>query len=632
MKPFSFSNFLCLTVGILVLLHASFSYAQCNSPIASFPYVENFESSDGNWTTSNASFWTWGAIVPGSKTVITAAASGQNCWIVGGLSGASYGSGTYALQSPCFDFSTLVNPEISFHLIWETESNYDGANLQYSTDQGLTWNSIGSTNSAANCVGVNWYNNGNVRFLGNAAGWSGSVLPGTGGNCQVGGGSGQWLLAKHLVNMLAGSNRVIFKFNFGAGTVCNGYEGFAIDDFTIRESAPSGANFTYQCLNNNSVSFQNNSAFCQTSIQWNFGDLPSGANNSSNVENPTHQFSSPGNYTIIQTVQFANNVTSIHTENIAVLGVTPSIVQPLLCSNSQNGELTCTVSGGNTSVDFSWNTVPPQTTASISNLIAGTYTVSVSAADACPASASVSLVSPMPIVVNCQLTNETCSQHNGSITSTVTGGTNAYQYLWSNNETTDFIDALTGGTYQLQVTDQNGCVQSSGNLYIQNIQVPATINLGGDTTICPGQKLLLQPGNFAQYLWQDNSTQPTFLVEQTGTYSVRVVNAAGCTTTDAIQVLVECNGIFFPTAFTPNDDRLNDAFGPVGDIASLRNYSMHIYNRWGNLVFSTYNPYKKWDGKWNGKMQAPASFTWVANYILNGIPYNNKNGVVTTIR
>jgi len=616
----------------MLLLQSNFSFAQCSSPIGTFPYVEDFETNDGGWITNNASFWTWGAIVPGTKTVITTAASGQKCWIVGGLSGASYGSGMYYLQSPCFDFTNLVNPEISFHLIWETESNFDGANMQYSIDEGFTWVTVGTTNSAANCLGVNWFNNGNVRFLGNAAGWSGSVLPGDGGNCQVGGGSGQWLLAKHLVNMLAGRSKVIFKFTFGAGTICNGYEGFAIDDVTIREAAPAAANFNYQCNGNNTVAFQNNAGYCQSAIQWNFGDVLSGSNNSSNAENPTHQFSAPGNYIVTQTIQFTNNTTDVHSENISILNVEPSIVQPLLCSDSQNGELTCTVSGSSTPVSISWNTVPPQTTNSISNLISGTYTVSVSAANACPASASISLVRPNPIVINCQLTNETCDQQNGAIASTVSGGTNAFQYQWSNNETTNFIDGLASGTYQLQVKDQNGCIQTSGNLIVQNVQVPATINFGEDTTICPGQKIILQPGNFAQYLWQDNSTQPTFQVEQTGLYTVQVVNAEGCSASDAIQVLVECNGVFFPKAFTPNKDGLNENFGPVGDLSSLRNYSMRVYNRWGRMVFSSINPYSKWDGTYLGKMQAQESFTWVANYTLNGISYRNQKGVVTTIR
>jgi hypothetical protein len=120
-------------------------FAQCTNPILSFPYYEGFENNNGNWTRNTTTHWEWGAIVPGTKTVITAAATGQKCWVVGGLSGANYNSGSSYLQSPCFDFSVLTNPEISVNIIWETEKTFDGAHLEYTIDEGLSWNLLGST-------------------------------------------------------------------------------------------------------------------------------------------------------------------------------------------------------------------------------------------------------------------------------------------------------------------------------------------------------------------------------------------------------------------------------------------------------------------------------------------------------
>ena len=107
------------TVLIIVLLACLFclaqkATAQCATPINIFPYTEGFETTNGNWTTGgNASDWAWG--MP-SKTVITGAASAStNCWIVGGLTGNAYNNGERSwLQSPCFDFTTVQHPYISF--------------------------------------------------------------------------------------------------------------------------------------------------------------------------------------------------------------------------------------------------------------------------------------------------------------------------------------------------------------------------------------------------------------------------------------------------------------------------------------------------------------------------------------
>ncbi|HMI77574.1 MAG TPA: hypothetical protein VK484_02215, partial [Ferruginibacter sp.] len=112
------------------------SSGQCVAPISVFPYIEDFETSDGSWTSGGfGSDWAWGTP---SKAVITGAASGTKCWIIGGLTGNSYTNGEASwLQSPCFDFSTLQYPYISFNVFWETERRFDGANFKYSTDLGF---------------------------------------------------------------------------------------------------------------------------------------------------------------------------------------------------------------------------------------------------------------------------------------------------------------------------------------------------------------------------------------------------------------------------------------------------------------------------------------------------------------
>ncbi len=91
---------------------------------------------------------------------------------------------------------------------------------------------------------------------------------------------------------------------------------------------------------------------------------------------------------------------------------------------------------------------------------------------------------------------------------------------------------------------------------------------------------------------------------------------------------VDCKGVFFPSAFTPNSDAVNPAFGPVGDIGSLREYSLVVYNRYAEVVFSSTDPFKKWDGSFKGKAQDTQSFVWTAKYILQGKPVQTKGTVL----
>jgi gliding motility-associated-like protein len=144
--------------------------------------------------------------------------------------------------------------------------------------------------------------------------------------------------------------------------------------------------------------------------------------------------------------------------------------------------------------------------------------------------------------------------------------------------------------------------------------------------------LVLNPGSFASYKWQDNSTNPTFTVTQTGDYSVQVVDADGCTGSGAVKITVDCKDVYFPSAFTPNGDITNPGFGVIGDIASLQQYSIDIYNRYGQKVFSSTDPNKKWDGRFKGVPSDMQTFIWFATYTQRGRIKQTRKGTITLIR
>lgn len=602
--------------------------AQCNTTISSFPYHEDFEAGQGNWATGgNNSDWAYGTP---AKNIITGAASGSKCWIVGNLTGSFYNFGENSwLMSPCYDFSTLTNPMISFSIFWETERRYDGASFQYSVNGGNTWQTLGSTNSNNNCNGQNWFNYAGMTALG-LDGWSGTKLPSNGG-CNGTGGSDGWVTAKHILTGLAGQSNVRFRFVFGAGTTCNNYNGIAIDDITISEAPTNTSNFIFACTSNNTVSFTNTSSICASNFVWNFGD-PSSPSNTSNAENPSHTFTAPGTYNVSLTVSFPGNIVVTKTNTIIVLNVNTVVAKPINCYGDSTGAVAALVTGGNGNYNYSWNTTPVQTTYTASHIKQGSYTVTVSATNACTTTATINISQPDSLIAAIDIVDELCKQQNGSLKANVTGGITPYSYVWSNSATTQSINNLHAGNFSVVVKDANAC-SITKNTVVKDSMNTISLNLGKDTSFCPGNQLVLDAGSgFSSYLWQNNSTSSKFTVTTTGTYYVKVTDNDGCNKSDTIKIVVDCSDVYFPTAFTPNNDGLNDTFGAIGNISAITIYTLNVYDRWGQLIFSSNNPFVKWNGKQNGIDSDLGSYVWTATYSINNKPVITKKGNVILLR
>ncbi len=105
-------------------------------------------------------------------------------------------------------------------------------------------------------------------------------------------------------------------------------------------------------------------------------------------------------------------------------------------------------------------------------------------------------------------------------------------YLWQDNSTAPTFTVTQAGTYSVQVT--SNCGAFTDNIVI-TYSAPVTIELGNDTNLCPGATLTLDATALnATYLWQDNSTAPTYTVTQAGTYSVQVATSCGVLTDNIV--------------------------------------------------------------------------------------------------
>lgn len=170
---------------------------------------------------------------------------------------------------------------------------------------------------------------------------------------------------------------------------------------------------------------------------------------------------------------------------------------PTGCGASCNGTATATVSGGAAPYTYSWSN--GATTATISSLCAGTYTVTVTDNGGCSMTAQATVTnSGSTISVQATSTNETCQNTcNGTATAAISGGTAPVTILWSNNATTGTISNLCPGTYTVTVTDNGGCSASaSATILAGAASQDATIQTTGpfSTSDAPIQFVANSPG------------------------------------------------------------------------------------------------------------------------------------------
>jgi gliding motility-associated-like protein len=115
-------------------------------------------------------------------------------------------------------------------------------------------------------------------------------------------------------------------------------------------------------------------------------------------------------------------------------------------------------------------------------------------------------------------------------------------------------------------------------------------------------------------------------------YTVLATTSAGCKGEASVNLKVyKGPEIYVPTAFTPNGDGRNDVFKPFP--VGIKAYTyFRVYNRWGQLVYSTSDFNRGWDGKMNGKEQPTGTYVWMVEGITKENKKISKNGSVTLIR
>jgi len=321
--------------------------------------------------------------------------------------------------------------------------------------------------------------------------------------------------------------------------------------------------------------------------------------------------------------------------------------------NLLNGSITGLVLTGGTPVSYRWvdqsgNVVG--TTKDLKDRGDGTYRLYVVDIEQCEqAVTAITLRTPnMPVIdeTYASIIDDICNTVSGMIGGVTVAGVQPLTYAWLNQDSvvvsTDIkAQGLPGGNYTMKVTDGNGCIKYSRPFPVELVDILLLAPTVNDATIMDGMTANLKVTNLHQgnYHLQEqgsgysqNNTTGEFTItglKKTTTYSLNYEFGDCVSPTTYVTVhVIDAIRVIAPTAFSPNGDGHNDIFRPKGfGVASYINFS--VMDRWGNLVFTTKDIDKGWDGTFRGKKVEAGGYVWMMQGIdILGQPIQAKGAVL----
>lgn len=259
-------------------------------------------------------------------------------------------------------------------------------------------------------------------------------------------------------------------------------------------------------------------------------------------------------------------VTVIDANDCEIILGTEVIMTPMLTATldgsdpstvgGNDGSITANPTGGSEIYTYQWNTVPNQTTQTISALVAGTYIVTISDTDGCSITETMTLENPT--VVDCSdfsviiptFTDVTCNgAQNGAAVALGQNGTAPYSYVWSNGPMNSVNTGLAPGIYTVTATDSEGCTAENEIELTEPPALSVTINATpvSSAMAMDGSAMAIPTGGTTPYVyeWSNGEITPTINNLSTGLYMVTVTDANGCIVVESTEIGidgVDCTG------------------------------------------------------------------------------------------
>ncbi len=191
-------------------------------------------------------------------------------------------------------------------------------------------------------------------------------------------------------------------------------------------------------------------------------------------------------------------------------------------------------------------------------------------------------------------------------------GNDFLTYKWNNGPETfnPHYSSAIEEQVVVEVTNVCGVDYDTVNIWVQD---PPLVGLGNDTVIEYEKIIHLDAGDHQEYLWHNGTTGSIYLADYPGTYWVEVWDDLGCKGSDTITLTAIPFNIHVPNAFSPNDDGINDEFEVVATYDVNIRFEMVVFNRWGELIFTSRSMGNFWDGTFNGEPCPTEVYVWRLN-------------------
>ncbi|MFA6925114.1 MAG: gliding motility-associated C-terminal domain-containing protein [Bacteroidales bacterium] len=332
---------------------------------------------------------------------------------------------------------------------------------------------------------------------------------------------------------------------------------------------------------------------------------------------------------------------------------------PIILSTNQtsascfpDGTADVNVFSGTPQYTYTWSTIPPQYTQTISGINSGQYTVTVIDSNGCSAVASVTVLENNLLSVSTSSTPEHCGQMDGTTTLNASGGNpSLYTYLWDKGGATQTITNLTQGSY-VGTVYYGTCEISATATVLEKpgpqadfTYTPSVLDILENTTAffndmstSGGQPIVQWHWNFGN----DNSTAdirlPKYTFKSAGTYTVclKVTDSENCWNLICKPIVVkDIFNIYIPNAFSPNSDMLNEGFIPKGYRIDPTGFTMIIFNRWGEEIYKTTDLNGSWNGRYFNTGEIVQTGVYVYRVVVKERDSSSKHefiGKVSVIR
>lgn len=314
------------------------------------------------------------------------------------------------------------------------------------------------------------------------------------------------------------------------------------------------------------------------------------------------------------------------------------VITDVSCYGFSDGIIDISPTGGTSPYEFMWFNSDFALSAQTEDLVnfpAETYQVEIIDTNGCHYEMFLEIDQPDSIVIEYTFNVVSCNEgFDATIDVEVTGGTPAYDFIWSNGETTEDLTNVPAGIYNLDLTDQNGCEDSLEVVITQ----PEPISVSFETTevTCKDQfdgtaVATAAGGNGGYEYYWENGTVGAFIDQLANDwYTVEIIDILGCDHIDSVFIDINPIGCIDPVnTFTPNEDNYNDTW-VIDNMELYPDLKLQIFNKWGNLVHTIEKEYTPWDGTYKGGDLPAGVYFWTL--YLNDDDNEVLRGNITIIR